>query len=193
MTLGIDYPTVGVDLDGVMYDFDGIATYLLERHANIPVAKDSDEYSFHQLRYPDAWGWLLGEGAEKHGLYRHGNLIRGALDGLHDLLSITRVTFVTKRKETRRIRKDTVEWLAFHSLPSEVVFVNHGRSKLIAGCDIYIDDSPTVIEDLKKNRHPYVMYSHPWNDNVLVPEDSLAYNWCDVVELTKGKLGLPSA
>lgn len=81
-----------------------------------------------------------------------------------------RVSIVTARHpggryvqshDQRRIARETIDWLASHGiLPDDVRFE---RRKSLVDCDIYIDDAPHIIEELRVDGRRAVVYDQPYN------------------------------
>ena len=161
---------IAVDLDGVLYDFEGACRFLLEENFGLVVPRPSTSWNFiknycRDEGKPEAWGWLWTEGV-KQGLFRYGHLLKGARRAMH-ALSAQGHSLVTITKRPRTAREDTLDWLGFYRLPMDEVHVLEDRSKasVLPQCDLYLDDSLDNVEELV-TRLPsasVLLWDQPWN------------------------------
>lgn len=155
-------PRIAVDLDGVVYDWEGTARYLLERHFGYGLDVSDSWGYLPSTVTKEHWRWLWEDGVKVHGLFRYGNLQRGAVDGLLALEKYGRLEVVTHRP--RSAVQDTLRFVA--NLPDVfegVHILSDGQPKSSVGADIYIDDGPHVIEDVLGAGLGVVIFDQPWN------------------------------
>lgn len=145
---------IGIDIDGVCYQWTKTARYMLrEILPNSPYAKSGamgveDPCWDHIPKNIDPvhWKWLWKEGVE-NGLFRHGDLYAGTVKALKKLATLGRLVAITQRPH--RAAQDTFDWIGYHRLPFKEVHVLHGESKTtVARCDVYIDDKPENCAEL---------------------------------------------
>jgi 5'(3')-deoxyribonucleotidase len=142
---------IGVDLDGVVYDFVGaLRDYLVEVHSYDPA----------HLKSPTTWAfgpeWGLTEEEFNHHcdeatdaewLFVYGDPIPGAHSAIsylreqgHSIHIITARNFGTKSESNTRI------WLDRHNFPRQSLTFAH--DKTILDADIFIDDKRSNIDGL---------------------------------------------
>ena len=187
---------VGLDLDGVCYDFDGAYRFLIEEHFGIAIPRPSTEWDFASkwLREnghsEEVWKWLWNQGVH-HGLFRHGHVLKGAVRAAHALdRAGHEVVVLTSRPKTARA--DTLMWLGFHNFPvGEFHLLPHQpKSAVRPHCDVYIDDSAANAADLIRNTNATVLlWDRPWNQNTRLPMNErleIVYDWNRVIEVCNG-------
>jgi len=181
---------IGVDVDGVLYRWSDTARWILHHAFGYNLG---DSTSWHYLKSqvkPAHWDWLWRTGVEVYGLFRHGNLYPGSVEGMKELSRLGDIVVITMRP--RNAMTDTLAWLSYHQLPvDELHVLDHGRkSSVQPHCDVYIDDSPDVYEDLTANTSGVVLlWDRPWNQDVPVrhkrpwePGGTRVSSWDEVIE-----------
>lgn len=195
-------PVIGLDLDGVVYDFQGTYKYLLETHRDVRFPGEVDRWwttwnspDEHTSQEDRDWVWSKGV---KLGLFRHGHVVKGAIDGVRELSKLGDVHVVTHRPE--RAVRDTLAFLVYQDLPITGVTVTQGPKSEV-GCDVYIDDGPHVVEELLTAGRSVVVFDRPYNrpealgmtdfDNPdpLGMYSRRALNWREVPPMVKELLG----
>jgi len=74
----------------------------------------------------------------------------------------------------------TIEWLDYHGIPYwDLCFM---AEKSAVGADIYIEDNPDNIAELKKDNHPTIIFSNPTNTKLQGPRGD---DWNMVEKLIK--------
>lgn len=168
---------IGVDLDGVVYDWESTARYLIEAHHGIKV--EQSRYHDHiQDQVPDEiWQWLWTDGVDL-GLFKYGKYIRGSIDGLRELAKCGTLEVVTIRP--RKVIQDTLRFIS--GLPdvfNGVHILGDNGLKSSVGCDIYVDDNASVIQEVRTAGREGIVFNQPWNQDVLGPR---AYDWPGVMQ-----------
>lgn len=152
----------GVDVDGVLYKWEPTVRYLIKRKFGLELkAADHWDALDNQLtNNQKQWLWTAGI---KEGMFRHGHVYKGAIDGINSLSTLGDVHLITSRPASAR--EDTMAWVAFHRLPvSSVTVLRHGDSKADYPMDVFIDDGPHNITDVMMNTDAYaVLWDRPWN------------------------------
>ena len=71
---------------------------------------------------------------------------------------------VVVTKQASKFGEATLRWLAKHEFPAETIYiVNYHKSKLIAECDILIDDSPKNLREQESVYGGVLCVKRPWN------------------------------
>jgi 5'(3')-deoxyribonucleotidase len=171
-------PRIALDLDGVCYEWDKTARYMLrrwyfQRGRTIPPAlyRPSPHWNaLEEIVVPQAWDWLWRDGV-RAGLFRYGHCVTGAIEGIQRLSHHERepeIHFVTARP--REVYRDTADWLAlmFDAVPHHLHFLRD-KSRFVA--DIYVDDSADNILTLHR-RHPRAqlyLFRRLWSGSLETP------------------------
>lgn len=167
---------VGVDLDGVIADFDGgwrrayAVWYGKEVRDLTEEWDDNARLTFGSQAEFFAW---VGD---VPGFWQDLAPVPGALGALRELRKQGhQIRFITARPEWAR--SQTLRWLIANGQPSDELHFTGEKWRVPA--HIYIDDSPAVLADLKEAKAPYVIrFARPWNKKA--PGMSCA-NWDEVL------------
>lgn len=169
---------IGLDLDGVCYQWTKTARYMLrEILPNSPYTKsgplgtECTSWDYIQEHVdPAHWKWLWDDGV-KLGLFRHGHLYPGTIKAIRQLAELGDVIAITHRP--KQAVPDTMAWLAYQQLPLAGVHIltNQEPKSSVERCDVYLDDKPENCEDLARVGRAFMM-TRPWNED---------YVWVDRV------------
>ena len=157
---------IGLDLDGVVYDFIGAARGFCWREWEIDVGD-----------VPTTWNWLADHLTSQqieymwtegvHRLFRQTMLFTGAVEFIRELDELGQLIVVTSRP--KKVWKQTV--LAWYNeypvLPAvSFEFSKFPNQKAATNCDVYIDDHPKVRENLAEKGKRVLLFDAPYNQEV---------------------------
>lgn len=169
--------TIGIDLDGVCYDFTAALCDFLGR--DVP---ESPTWDFYK-----EWGWdrekflqACRDAIEKGTLFGYGYLIPGAKEGVHALLDAGhKIVFITARggfsggKTFReRTQERTLHWLRTEMGVPNPNVVFEGRkvgAALKAGTDFFLEDNAHNVAALLDAEVEAYLFDQPWNRDVDLP------------------------
>lgn len=175
---------IGIDIDGVMYQWTKTARYMLrEVLPNSPYTKDgplgrectswdyiSDNISKEHLK------WLFND-AVRLGLFRHGHMYPGTIQSIRRLSEFAEIVVITHRP--KQAVSDTMDWLSYQRLPVSGIHIltNQEPKSSVAKCNVYLDDKPANCVDLLSTGGVVCMMDRPWNQD----SDFLnrVYSWRD--------------
>jgi uncharacterized HAD superfamily protein len=172
---------IGVDIDGVLYEWERTARYLLRNRyyagQGYPEALDkvSDSWGYIDAAVgPEAFHWLWSTGAEQ-GLWRAGHVIKGAMEGMYDLAKDGHDLVIITHRGKAAVN-DTMAWLSFMKFKLAGVHIltrQEPKSSVLPHCDVYIDDKPETITDYLENTNAKLvaLYQQPWNENHIITEN----------------------
>jgi uncharacterized HAD superfamily protein len=185
---------IGVDIDGVMYQWDRTARYMLRNvlpnspyKAILQFESQGWDWIKDQVA-PKHWQWLWTEGIQE-GLFRYGNLYPGTIEAIRDLATLGDVVLITQRP--KQAVPDTLAWLSMLNLPiSGLHFLTAGENKASVRpqCDVYLDDRPDNVIDLRAgtNATRVCLMARPWNRNVpLTNGITEVHSWNQFVALVE--------
>jgi hypothetical protein len=168
---------IGLDIDGVIYEWDRTARYMLREvlpnspykyrpPGTIGLHFESSSWDFIQERVSkEHWNWLWTEGV-RLGLFRYGHLYTGSIQAIRELATIGDVVLITHRP--KQAVTDTLAWLGYLDLPLAGVHLltNQENKGDVTPCDIYLDDKPENCEDLLRATDGTVcLMDRPWNQH----------------------------
>lgn len=166
---------IGLDVDGVLYNFVHGVQYMWSQRYELPdredIALDLSRYDLGMPR--EDWDWACSKPQSDY-LYRHAHLYSGAIEFVYDLAELGDVVLLTARPTSAS--KVTLQWVTYtfdhedKPFPfSEVHILGDGRAKSEIPCDVYIDDRLDNIFELWQNtKAKLILLDRPWNrDNLL--------------------------
>jgi 5'(3')-deoxyribonucleotidase len=163
---------LGLDLDGTICDYPrGLSDFM---HKNYP---DPDHYSL-----VDATGWefqdmneylTVQREAVADDLYANLKVYDGVADTLAELSSmnvhirIVTDRFFAGRDQQSIISYDTVSWLKYNNIPYDSLCFTGIKDNI--GADLYIEDSPKNINDLRSSGYHTMVRDQLYNLKVHGP------------------------
>lgn len=194
-------PLIGVDVDGVLYCWDRTARYMLRQKMiregrAVPIELTRPSTGWHMIQNTvreEDWEWLWSEGVEQ-GLFRHGDVMSGAIFGVQALHEFADLMIITSRPEQGV--HDTMAWLNLHlsHVPlSGINILSHGQPKSAVRPtpDLLIDDGLHNMEDWTRNTNSrFILFNQPWNKagDVYRPAGNRGIGWKDTVGKAKAML-----
>jgi 5'(3')-deoxyribonucleotidase len=138
---------LGIDLDGVVADFNGgwMDRFNRERGTTLDPEHVIGWDGLHRLgafeSMDEFWGWARGDGRS---VFRDLPLMPGAVDVLERLASSHRIVILTSRFDWAI--PDTLAWLGEQCVPAREVHFLWDKHRV--ACDVYLDDAPHQLEAL---------------------------------------------
>lgn len=188
-------PRAGVDLDGVVYQWEPTARGLLHAHWGVEIS-ESQTWGWIADRLVERLGPALGkeatswlyryEGAAA-GLWRLGEPYPDAIEALQRLSVSHDVVIITKRPRVALV--DTAEWLLRHGVfPMELIVQppDDSRPKSSVLCDWYVDDRGANVDELSEHcpESRVFLMDRPWNQEPTSGER--VFGWLDLLEKVRG-------
>lgn len=181
----------GLDVDGVMYQFQKTALYMLNSMRGYNLKLEDWTY-WNQPKdcvKNNDWQWLWSGGV-KDGLFRYGHLYKGTIEAVRTLNILGDVVVITHRP--RNAVQDTLDWLAYLRLPFvEIHLLTEGQAKSAVKCDMYVDDKPENVEDFVHNTEGLaLLWDRPWNNQwipaLFTMRETRVFSWQDVIDNAQG-------
>jgi hypothetical protein len=174
---------IAVDLDGVCYEWDRTARYMLRTYrGQTHLTKESTSWNYIEENVSkDDWNWLWNGGVKK-GLFRYGHMATDARVGLEALVRMKhKIIVVTHRPESAT--NDTLEWAAlyFKGIPLFGFHMLSSREpKTSVTFDALLDDKPdNVVDAIEAGRIGY-LFDRPWNADCT--SGTRVFGWTDMVK-----------
>jgi 5'(3')-deoxyribonucleotidase len=163
---------LAIDVDGVQYEWDKTARYLMRVYRGHPVlgpmGRESTSWDYIQQHVsPGDWEWLWTEGV-RLGLFRYGHLVQGAVVGLRQLVEEGhRISAVTHRPPSAV--RDTVAWLTLLDLPwTGIHILTNQEPKSAVAADVLVDDRIENIQDWEASTGNLgILFGRAWNKDPL--------------------------
>jgi len=178
---------LGVDLDGVVADFYAGLRPIAAEWQGVPIDHLSSEVSFN------LWEWGFKDQEDYQRLHRFAVTRRQLFLNLEP---IPRAAAILRRLSDKKVRiriitnrlfikyahleatSQTVEWLEKHGIPYwDLCFM---AEKAAVGADLYLDDSLSNIETLRKQGLKAIVFTNSTNRNLPGPRAS---SWDEVETL----------
>lgn len=168
---------VGVDMDGVLADFNTgwMARYNAEFGTALEAGMVQRWDGLHGLTHFGSmagfWDWVRAAGRTT---FRDAPALPGAIESIRRIAQHHRVVVVSSKFDWAI--PDSLAWLAEHAVPArEVHFL---WDKRLARCDVYLDDAPYQLEQLRDGLPDAVVCRmvQPWNDPLPGVEDIHAWS-----------------
>lgn len=187
--------TLGLDLDGVVGDYTGefrrfVSRYTGVSEANIPTPTGwnfaESGWPFTQDEYMD-----FHARAVQDGMFRSMAPMPGASETLwwladHDVRIRVITHRLLRKGDHGLVVADTVRWLDNHSIPyNDLCFM--GAKADLGGVDVFIDDAPHNIANLREAGHQAVVFDAPYNQDVPGPR---VHDWDEARTYFAETLGL---
>ena len=158
---------IAIDLDGVCYEWDRTARYMLRTYRGCTGLDGESEswWSIKQIVKPDDWQWLWSEGV-KHGLFRYGHMVKDTRWALDKLAQYHDLVIVTHRPESAV--QDTIDWISlyFKEIPlSGLSILSNGEPKSNIHADLLIDDKPQNVWEWTNKDRSAILFAQPWNES----------------------------
>lgn len=182
--------TVNIDMDGVIYDFNGAMTSLGEVYLGrkLPVTESWEMWDAWGVSR-DEWYEMFHEAILDDEVFRIGHEIPGAVQAVRSLTKKHRVRIVTSKKlrfprSTQAAQIQTIRWLGEAGLLNHVELAFAGDKQGYTA-DVVIDDKPTL--KWAQRGAMNLLFAQPWNQDV--PEEAffgqpsltLVESWDDVL------------
>lgn len=179
---------IGVDLDGVVYNFvDSLKQWaMIQGHCNEASMPPAQCWDF----FTENWGWTFDEYRERviagirgDHIFRIGEPYEGAVEAIRSLIQEYEIIFITSRsgfgQEVDRCRRATLNWLEDYQIPFDgIIFVD---DKVNRGVDVIIDDAPYQISTFEEAGQPYMIFDRPWNAHLEAEERVMDWVHCEEV------------
>lgn len=166
--MSTDQFRIGVDLDGVVYNWTDTARFLLEWEFGISLGESMYWDHIKEQISDEQWAWLWNSekgGGVERGLFRHGHCYRGSFETLKVLAELGDLVIITHRPKSAVL--DTTQWLGFHGVPANEIHMMYRaerKSSIEPQCQIYVDDKVENCIDLRENTDAIVcLWDRPWN------------------------------
>ena len=158
---------LGIDLDGVVADFNAgwMRLHAEEFGSDLRPEMVTGWNGLHALGgFGDMdafWAWAQATPA-RPSVFRHLELFPGAAETLTGFVEAGHEIVILTAKPRWAV-PDTLRWLADHEIPTSEIHIVH--DKHLIACDVYLDDAPTVLENLVVQRPSALVCRmvRPWN------------------------------
>jgi len=185
----------GVDLDGTCADFyEGLrpiaAEWLGVEAGSLPLDVSWNLPEWGVAQAPGGYRKLHQFAVTQRDLFRVLRPIAGAPQVLRRLSAQgVRIRIITHRlfvKNFHRIAvQQTIDWLDGHDIPYwDLCFL---ADKSAVGADLYVEDSPANVEQLRSDGHATIVFSNSTNRHLPGPR---ADTWEQVYELVMSELAV---
>ena len=173
-------PTVLIDMDGVLADFDGeVISRMKHRHPRLPILKERKNFYISD-DYPDN-SMLVRDLSDERGFFSALPLMENALEGWQRVIDLGYHPQICSAplKSNRYSHDEKLEWLSNYFVP---VFGQYVVDQAIISSDKHlhrgialIDDRP-VMPGADEADWSHIIYDHPYNQGGNQPR---LHGWLD--------------
>jgi 5'-nucleotidase len=156
---------IGIDIDGVLYDFVSAFHAYAEQSLGRTLPKNFEKWGFFEEWGIDLPGFckMMEEGCAAGALYHEGPLPEHAKQVIHLLEDEGHtIVFITARGE--HARQATRNWLDGHGLWHHLIM--GAEDKTLHQLDVLLDDGPHNIEAARAAGVRAIVFDQPWNQHV---------------------------
>jgi 5'(3')-deoxyribonucleotidase len=184
---------LGVDLDGVCADFYRGLRPIAAEWLGVPLSSLTEEvgYGLHEWgidRAPGGYEALHRFAITQRSLFRELQPVEQAPVTLRRLSARdVRIRIITNRLFIKYFHQEavrqTIEWLDHYDIPYwDLCFM---RDKAAVGADLYVEDSPDNVGQLRQDGFPTIVFSNSTNRQLPGPR---ADTWVEVEQLVHEQL-----
>lgn len=176
---------IGVDLDGVIYDFTHEATLVCAKHLGV------DPHTLEQAatwNFYESWGlsgktfWdIIHDGVVNGLVWCNGEPMEGSVEALTALRDDGHSIHICTNREP--YEEATINWLKSSGVPFDSVTITKDKT-ILSGVDFFIDDYEGNWRALVEAgvKHVVVM-DQPWNHHL--SEATRVHSWHEFVEYVR--------
>jgi len=164
---------LGIDLDGVVADFNSgwVSRYNREFGAALTADQVDSWDAMGNLTHFETMGafWRWAARGPGGSIFRHLETYPEAVPTLEHLARGHQIVIITAKPDWAV--HDTFAWIAEHRIPTREVHITEDKWRV--PCDIYLDDSPRQVRELRERRSGALVcrFVRPWNDPVAGTHD----------------------
>lgn len=179
---------LGIDVDNVIYPYSTVMARWTELDRGLPVGA-LDDIALSWTWYKDQWGLTSTEfmehfrrGVQAGYIFTEGCPTEGSVSTLHRLVAAGHEVIYVSAREIPGVSEGTAwrkthEWLRRHGFPQPDRLVI-SDDKTVAETDVFLDDGPHNVLELKNAGHPYpLLWDRPHNQRVAVPGVTRVHSW----------------
>lgn len=155
---------IGVDLDGVVYDYATPFTAYMRKVLHNPDLAYPNCWHFYQ----DQWGLTLEEflshmqdAVTAKAIFHTGDPIAGSVKALTALREQGHEIHIVTNRPQRGADRATKNWLDTHQIPHDSL--TFSEDKTVVPVDVFLDDRPENYDSLVARGVTAVLFDQPWN------------------------------
>lgn len=156
---------VGIDLDGVCYDFGASLAYYLTTHCGWDPARCTPPARWE---FYEDWGLPLPEflatcaaGVDAGVVFTHGDPLPGVKDALDRLAAAGHSLHIITDRARGAAQAATAQWLTAHDLPYDTL--TFAADKTVLWTEVMVDDKRANIDALEEAGTWGYLMDRPWN------------------------------
>lgn len=177
---------IGVDLDGVVYDFvDSLREYLVT-HCDFPRYDLGESTSWEFFK--DNWGMELADflrhfedGVNADVVFTHGEPEPYSVDTIALLRDEGHSIHIVTHRELGCSVENTARWLRKHGVKYDTL--SFSKDKTVVPVDVFIEDNMGNFTALEQAGVRSVLMNRPWNQDLQT--DYRVNNWLEFYEFVK--------
>lgn len=173
---------IGVDLDGVVYNFvDALSTYI---NSEVPLATPTQWDFWHDWFMEfEEWKQHFSNAVTDKFVFYRGDPLPGSMFGLARLKSLGHSIHIVTDRPFDGAYAFTKEWLDSNSVPYDTLTISPDKAEVAT--DIFLDDKPDNVRRIAEVGALGVLRDQPWNREASAAALPRIKNWLEFVNLVK--------
>lgn len=172
---------IGVDLDGVVYEFHEDARVVVANHQGIDPSEltsatvwdfMSEQWGVSQRTFWKIWF----EDVAREGAWLRLHPVPGTIKGLKALQKAGHTVHIITSRKGGEV--NTVKWIQKHKIPYDTLHIGRDKTRVLV--DVMVDDWERNWQELTAAGRRCLIWDQPWNSHVT--EAERVYSWGDVLE-----------
>lgn len=170
---------VGFDLDGVLCDFSYSWTQLAHRKFGVDVQSQGAQQSYGYKNLTSKQRSAMWDAIDQSSFFWQSFeplVTHAEIEDMHTLSGHYDLVYITGRTDKGTVHDQTEHWLRRYGLPSYPILftqdkvetlIDHARG---TGVRAFIDDKPSIIEEMQDARFPIYIRDWPYNRMLTAPK-----------------------
>jgi 5'-nucleotidase len=164
---------IGVDCDGVIYEFHEDARIVVANHRGIDPSELTEAKVWDFM--VEQWNIWFQDVAKEGGWLRLPP-VPGTVEGLKKLQKKGHTIHIITSRKGGEI--NTVKWIQKHKIPYDTLHIGRDKSRVLV--DVMVDDWERNWEELTAIGRRVLVWDQPWNAHLT--EAERVFSWDDVLE-----------
>jgi 5'-nucleotidase len=172
---------IGVDCDGVVYEFHEDAKIVVANHRGIDPSELTtakvwdfmiEQWGMESKEFWDLWF----KDVAKEGAWMRLPPVEGTVEGLKRLQKAGHTIHIITSRKGGEV--NTVKWIQKHKIPYDTLHIGRDKTRVLV--DVMVDDWEGNWHELTAAGRRVLVWDQPWNEHLL--EAERVHSWDDVLK-----------
>lgn len=177
---------LGLDVDGVLYPWEETARAAILDEFGIALDYSTHWDDIKNSITDPVWQWIWNKNGGLGRIFSIGEPFRGTFSATYKLSQIADIVIITSTPKDAIWER--LSWLDRNGFDFSEIHITMQKKSLVPRCDVYIDDAPHNIEDLRQFKEStIIVWDRPWNQNVKCVGNVIrCREWGEVIWVVNG-------